>query len=271
LEAEYHNAIDEFEKAKNILVKIIDEVPAKEGNEQYFYEIGYAFHKLGDYKTADSYFAKIGEGEYKARLKLFSAETYELIAETYFAVYDYEKTDDYLKIAFAINPTLTSAFELQTKLAAVKTPKKQLIEAAENVIKSTQKDGNTNIEKYYELAVLYYQERDYDAATFALDKYLEKKPMDMPASFLKAACEHKLKKDGPATQLLARSVKNPGLTPELKAKIYFLQGLTYKSIDKLDLAEEAFKNANVGPFKPAAMNELEEIFKTRLKQSMSGK
>jgi tetratricopeptide (TPR) repeat protein len=264
-EAQYYNNMQEYAKAKTILDEIIKDVPVREGNDQYFFEIGFTYHRLGEFQKADGFFKNIIDPEYKGRLRMFAPETYYAMAETYFTVNEFAKAGEMLALVLKINPGFTQAYELQTKLANIKSDKSKLIEIAKGAIKSAEKDGNKPIDKYLDLANLYFQSGNYEQSIEIADEYLKARNMDMQAVFLKASAENKLKKVGDACNLLTRAVKNPSMAPEAKARMFFLLGLAYKNTDKLDLAEESFKNANVGSFKPAAISELDEIFKLRLK------
>ncbi|MDW7695170.1 tetratricopeptide repeat protein [Flammeovirgaceae bacterium SG7u.111] len=267
LEAQYFNYIGDYKTASDLLAKIINEVPEVEGNEKYFFELGYAYHKMGEYAKGEEYFKKADNGEYKVKIRQFTPEHYLEVAEVYFSVYEYGKSEDYLKLAQKINPTTDGALDLEAKLAAVKTSKTKLIEVAEKQLVQAEKDGNVQPDKYYELAVLFFQNEEYSDALEQCAKYNSISTRDYKAMFLQVACEYKLKQPESATEMLSRSVKNPKLTPEIKAKFNFLIGLSYESAGNYDQAEGFFRSAAKGPFRGAAAIELEEVFKSKQKKA----
>ncbi|UZR94693.1 tetratricopeptide repeat protein [Chondrinema litorale] len=268
LEAEYYNYIGDFNKAKEMLDKIIPSVPNVPGNEKYFYEAGYAYHHLEQFKKADEFFAKITDGEYKPKLFQFSADYYFNLAETYYHVYEYHESEKHLNTLLKIDPTYTSAFDLQAKLTAVKTNKSEMIKVMEAAIEAIEKDGNSApLEKIYELAILEYQNGQYEYAIESCNKILNINPAEYSVIFLKGACENQLKQSGEASATLERAVKNPKLPAEIKAKYYFLLGLIYKKAEELDQAEESFKNSMKGFFKASSIHELEMVFKQKQKLS----
>ncbi len=271
LEAQYYNYIGDYMTAKGILDKLITEVPEREGNEMYFFEMGYTLHQMEEYEKAKTYFAKADGGEYRVKIREFTPEFYLQAAEIYFSVYEYERAEENMNIALKIDPSLTQAYELQSKLAAIKTPKSEIIKATEANAKVVEKDGNKPLEKYYELAVLYYQARDWQSAANYCDKILEEKNMDIQTHYLRAACEYQLKEQGPSGSFLGRMIKNPSLGTEIRARIFFMLGLVNKSTDNLEAAEECFQNSAVGPFKGVATRELESILKMYQKRDMNGK
>ena len=267
LEAEYYNYIGDFKKAQTILDKIIPGVPEVVGNEKYFYEIGYAYHNLEQFAKADEYFAKITEGEYKPKLFQFTADYYFNLAETYYHVFDFHESEKHLTTLLKIDPAYTKAFDLQAKLTAVKAEKAEMIKVLEHAIEAVEKDGNTApLEKIYELALLYYQNGDFEFSIEQCDKILDKNPAEYSVIFLKGACENQLKKSGEAADTLERAVKNPRLPAEIKAKYYFLLGSIYKTAGELDRAEESFRNSTKGLFKAASIHEMELVFKEKQKR-----
>jgi len=261
LEAQYFNYIGDYPKAKSILDPLIKEVPIREGNEKYFYEIGYAYHHLEEYEQAKAYFKNADGGEFRAKLRFFTAEFYLEAADTYFAVYDYDKAEERLQVALAIDPSLTAAYDLKTKLAAIRSPKGEMIKAAQSAISVTEKDGNVSPEKLFELAVLQYQSEEFDGAKLTCDKILQIDNRDMQTYYLRAACEYQLEESGQGQDYLRRAIKNPSLRPEIKAKLYFMLAQINKSTGNLQEAEEFFKSAAIGPFKDTATLEIEEVWK----------
>ncbi len=267
LEAEYFNYIGDHKKAQTILDKLIPSVPEVPGNEKYFYEIGYAYHHLEQFEKADEYFAKIKEGEYKPKLFTFTADYYFNLAETYYHVFDFHESEKHLTTLLKIDPSYTKAFDLQAKLTAVKAEKAEMIKVLQHAIETVEKDGNSAPpEKIYELALLYYQNGDFEFAVEQCNKILAKNPAEYSVIFLKGACENQLKQSGDAAATLERAVKNPRLPAEIKAKYFFLLGSIYKTAGELDLAEKSFRNATKGLFKAASILEMDLVFKEQQKK-----
>ncbi|WP_020529011.1 tetratricopeptide repeat protein [Flexithrix dorotheae] len=267
LEAQYYNYIGDYNSAKDILDKIITQVPKIAENEQYFYEIGYAYHYLEEYEKAKEYFEFANGGEFKVKLIEFTPEFYFSLANAYFSIYEYQLSEKFLATTLKLNPSMTEAYDLQKKLASIKAEKAELISITKGEIEASEKDGNFLKDKVYELAFLYHQNGDYEFCMTACDKLIDKNPMDFNAIFLKAACEYQLNKPGSATETLERAVKNPRLNPEKKAQFNFMIGMNYKAAKNLDMAEEAFRGASKGYYRGATLKELESIQKAKQKSS----
>jgi tetratricopeptide (TPR) repeat protein len=265
-EAQYLNLSGKYEEALKILQVIIDdEVQAVEGNEQYFYELGVAYHMLGRYKEADIEFNKANNGEYKAKIRRYAPETYYEVASTYYNIWDYETAEKYLNIVMAIKPDFVDVQKLRQNLAALKADQKLLIKALEDQNKK-EKDKIALAKNYEDLSFYYFKAGNYQLAEINIDECMKIREFDMKLTFLKAMSEYKLKQPAQGADLLVRASKNPKLSPEEKARLSFVLGLLYRSGDNLNEAFKSFKISSVGTFKSASLIQIEEI--TRIKQGL---
>ncbi len=261
-EAVYYNETDQFQKAVEVLEKLIVDVPAVPGNEKYYFNLGLAHHRLGNYTKADEYLKNADNGPYKAQMRQFHPKYYFALANTYYTVYEYGEANNFNDIALAIDPALSEALELQKKLASIKTNKKKIIEAMEAGMKA-EKDKNKMLDAQKELILLYYQGGDYQKAVLASKEYVTQRPVDLQVVYMLAVAESKLSMFGEAATDLSKAVQNPRIAPELRASLYFTLGLIYKSEKKWELAEKAFISADSGEFRFAARYEFEQVAKLR--------
>lgn len=261
---QYHNEMQEYEEALAIMEELIKEVPEAEGNEKYFYELGVAYHRLGQYKKAQAEFAKIKAGPELSRIRQFQPEFYYSVSMAYFTVYAFQECEKYLDITLALKADHKEALELKQKLAGVKVPKGPMIAAMDAQVK-VEKDPVALAEKYKELADLHYQAESFQEAIAACNESLSINEKQLDVVFLKAMCEYRLKQPDDATAMLDKIVKNPSLKPGIKARFHFARGLIYKAGNNLNAAESAFKSAYTGPYRAAAMNELTLVFRQKMK------
>jgi len=268
MKAQYHNEVEEYQDALTIMEVLIKEVPEMEGNEMYFYELGVAYHMTGAYAKAQTEFEKIKTGPELSKTRLFQPEYYYSLSMAYFAVYAFDQCEKYLDIAIAIKPDYKEAFELKQNLAGVRVPKGKMIGAVQEQIK-IEKEPKALADKYHELANLHYQSDEYREAISACEESLNINEKQLDVVFLKAMCEYKLKQPDDAAAMLDKIVKNPSLSPAIKARCHFARGLIYKSGGNLTAAESAFKSAYTGTFRAAARNELTLVFRQKMKSETS--
>lgn len=264
-EALYFIEVSRYQEAIQNLEKVVAELKPEDGNEKYFFNLGVAYFNLAQYDKARENFKKADYNEYKQRIRQFTDEYYMSLAQTYFQVYEYDQAEQYLSIAMALNPTLSVGFELQKKLAAIKTDKSKIIQTQVNAI-SADKNPSTIRDKKVELANLYFQVGDYQEAMLMADALLKEDPRDIRFIYLKALCEYKLQHPAEAVEMLERVVKNPTLSQEVKAAFNFSLGIIYKESGDFVKSEEAFKNAFGGNFKAAVTNEFALLQALRLRK-----
>lgn len=263
-EAQYYIETEKYDLAKNILEKLVVNIPEKSGNEIYFFEMGRAYFHLADYKKAKVFFKKANNGAYRSKVLIYTPQFFLSIAKVYFAMYEYEFSEDALKIAFDMEEGSTDAFDLKKKIEQVKVDKRKLIEAVKSAIEQ-EKDKNKLADRYSELALYANQDGNHALAEIACTEYLKFKPLNYEMMFLQAMSLGKMKRHTDAINMLSRMLKNPKVPPQYKAKMNFGLGLIYKNSGDFDKAETAFKDAYSGSSKEASRYELMQIFKLRRK------
>lgn len=262
-EGAYLNIMDKYEEALPLLEKFMVDMPEAEGNEKYFYEMGYTYFMLGKYDKAGVMFKKCEnfEGEFRNKIKLFSAEAYYQAASAYLEVYSIEEADQHLSIALKIKPEYPEALNLKKRLAGFNVNQRKLIDAQVEQLKVT-KDPKALEKQYEQLANLYFQSGMYREAIGAIDEVLKTRLQDQKLSFMKAVCDYKLKITSQATEILERSLKNPAIQPIDRAKFHFTLGLIYKNTNDAAKAREAFSNSMTNAlFGAASRMELNRMFK----------
>ena len=223
--AKYYNVVGEYANAIKMMEKIIGSVPEVEGNEQYFYELGYAYFFHKDYKKSDEYLAKVHTGNYSKLKRQFTPEFLIRVADSYFDSYDYDRAEEYRTITVAKDQGNVKAIELGSKLAKVKGINyKAQIEALEKTI-----DASPTEQKYEELAKLYYVNEQYDEAIATADRFLATNQLDPKMNLMRSACEYQLKSPGAGTQFLGSAIKSPKLTPDQKALFGLMLSMVYRN------------------------------------------
>ncbi len=273
-EAQYYIETDQFEKAQEIMERLIVDVPEKSGNEMYFFEMGRIYFHLGEYDRAKEFFAKVLEGPYRTRTLVYTPEFLLSVADVYYRVYEYDASESILKQVFDITKgsAPTRAYDLQKELEGVKADKRKLVEAEKSAI-AQEKDVDKLAARYSELAKYAFQEGDMVQSDQACQEYVKLKPLDpltYEIMFLQAMALRKLQRYDDAITLLERMLKNSKIPTAVRAKLNFGLGMVYKSANRLNEADKAFQDAYGGPTKDAARYELTDIFNIKRKQDQQG-
>jgi tetratricopeptide (TPR) repeat protein len=258
----YHNEMGEHDKAYEIMKKLLEEVNPTSGNEQYFYQMAIAAQGVKKYEEVPEYLKNADGGEYRVKLRYFTPEYFLSLARAYFEIYEYSLADEFVRIALAIDPKFTDAFDLQRNLEAIKTPKGKIIETIENSLKA-EKNPDRIEEKRNELIYLYYQNEDFVNALRVADEYLDVNPRDIKVVFMKAIIEDKLNKHDEAIENLYKITRNPKLPPQLKATFGLALGRLLKNAKQYERAEKVLRDAYGGDVKDAVQFEVDDIKKRR--------
>lgn len=260
LAAQYYNVVGDYENAIKMMEGIITNVPEVEGNEQYFYELGYAYFFNKQYDKANEQLEKIKQGPYSRQKKQFEPDFLIQVANSYFKVYEYERADEYRTITLAIDPSNTQAIELQSRLAKVQGDFSAQISALEQTIDA----GNASEEKYEELTRLYYITKDYQSAMGTADRYLKTNMRDLKMNFMRAACEYQTKAPSTGAQTLSDAIKSPKLSPDQKAIFGLMLSMIYRNAEDLKSAMQYLKYPYRNKeFNAVARVEKELIFRLR--------
>ncbi|NME70610.1 tetratricopeptide repeat protein [Flammeovirga aprica] len=264
-EAMYWNEMDHPEKAEELMAKIIGDIEPLSGNERYYYQYIWSLFNQGKYKEASEWMDKMTTNEAEAMFTIFREEYYFSLAQTYFQVMDYPKSQKMIDITLGINSSYIEAFDLQKQLAAIHTDKTKVIAAQDRALMA-EKDIKKRSQKLLELATLNYQSEDFATAYIHLEEFQDALPQNernINVIFIKTMCEKNLGEIGGSTEKLKKVIHNPSITPPVKAKYNFAIALVYKEIGDYKNAETFLKAAYGGSYKSAVRYEFSDIQKLK--------
>ncbi|AZQ62970.1 tetratricopeptide repeat protein [Flammeovirga pectinis] len=264
-EAMYWNEMDSPEKAEDLMAKIIGDIEPLSGNERYYYQYIWSLFSQGKYSEASQWMDKITTSEAEAMFMIFREDYYFSLADTYFDVMDYEKSQAMIDITLGINSSYIEAFDLQKQLAAIHTTKTKVIAAQDRALMA-EKDIKKRSAKLLELAILNYQSADYSTAYIHLEEFqnvLPQNERNINVIFIKTMCEKNLMQVGASTEKLKKVIHNPSINPPTKAKYNFAIALVYKEAGDYKQAENFLKAAYGGSFKNTVRYEFSEIQKLK--------
>lgn len=260
-EAMYWNEMEHPEKAEELMSKIIGDIEPLSGNERYYYQYIWSLFNQGKYSEASQWMDKITTNEAEAMFTIFREEYYFSLAETYFQVMDYAKSQAMIDVTLGINSSYIEAFDLQKQLAAIHTNKTKVIAAQDRALMA-EKDIKKRSAKLLDLATLNYQAEDFATAYIHLEEFQDALPQNernVNVIFIKTMCEKNLGEVGGSTEKLKKVIHNPNIAPPVKAKYNFSIALVYKEVGDYKNAETFLKAAYGGSYKSAVRYEFSDI------------
>lgn len=264
-DAKISNENGEYQEArKNMEIattKLEGQPPAQ--SAKYWYELGFACNKLGDYACSSKAWEKAYFGKYKALIdrekSVNSPAFYYRIAMSYYAGGDYNKCREQINKSLELQNNFSAAYLLMGKI-----DKKQgnYSSAIDNYKKAAgfEEDPAKKAKLLSSLASLQVDAGEYSGAMSSLNEAMSKAQPTAQLSYLKAVCHYHLGQYDSAVNLLEGMVNNTQ-DAALKAKYSFLIGMSAKNTDT-EKAKAAFKAAAAGPmYKAASKIELEKLMK----------
>lgn len=277
LDARYHNAIGEYEKALGFITPIVDNFgdQESEGYAKFYYEKGYAHHMLGEYDKAKKYLDRAKYGNFVDQVKKLEPEYYLKIAEGYKRVYEFGKAYEVIQKVLAMDPNNKEAVALEKEL----TPETN--DSTLNVYKlrlrthfknkednEARKDGRSNrptlserelAKLYYNLCVFNFKAKNYDAALLAANKYLARNPSNTLIIFYRAMSLFKLSEYNDAEGILYDLANTPRVKPEARIMSHLALGMIRSKTQQYELARSSLNKSARGIFRPVSLYELQNI------------
>lgn len=227
---------------------------------KYWYELGFACNKLGDYQCSQKAWEKAYFGKFKPLIdrerSASSPAYYYRIATSYYTGGDYEASRAQIDKALELQNNFSAAYLLQGKI-----DKKQgsFTSAIDNYRKaaSFEEDPAKKGKILQSLASLQADAGDYSGALSSANDALSKQPGNPQLIYIKALSHYHLGQHSSVIGTLEPLLANT-TDAATKAKYSFLIGMSAKNSD-VEKAKAMFKAAMAGPFKPAAKNELDKL------------
>lgn len=227
---------------------------------KYWYELGFACNKLGDYQCSQRAWEKAYFGKYKTLIdrerSVSSPAYYYRIATSYYTGGDFDASREQIAKALELQNNFSAAYLLQGKI-----DKKQgnFTSAIDNYRKavSFEEDAAKKGKILQSLASLQADAGDYSGALNSINDALSKQPGSPQLTYLKALAHYHLGQHSSAISTLEPLLASTQDAAS-KAKYSFLIGMAAKNTD-VEKAKSMFKAAMAGPFKPAAKNELDKL------------
>ncbi len=265
-DAKISNQNGDYENAKQSMLtatsspSMATEAPANAA--KYWYELGYAYNKIGDYQNAQKAWEKAYFGKYKPlidREKSINSPAYFYrMAVSYYMINAYDECKQQIDKALELQNNFSAAYLLMGKMDKKRgnfTGAVENYKSAANFETDPAKKGKLEAM----LVSLQVDAEDFNGAVTTANSVLSKVPNSPSVIYQKAIAQYRLGQYNSAISSLESLM--PTTTDNLtKAKYNFIIGMAARNSDT-EKAKVAFKNAMFGPYKPAAKNELDKLMK----------
>ncbi|WP_338790078.1 tetratricopeptide repeat protein [Bernardetia sp. Wsw4-3y2] len=254
----YHNQEKEYAQAISDAEAGLKLLSDSKDAPRFYFQLGYALHEIGEYEKAKDALAKANVGSFKEKVfKMMPNYQYRL-AQAYHTIFEYKTAKEYVHQALKQDPNYAQANELGGQLAVEEINHTTVIERLKVAVGHA-KDYDTKARSYSELALLQFQNEDYQEAIHSSDSCLAIQPLRYDVRFLRAvSLFHSGNTDEAITEMRQLSHLS-NIPPTLQAQFTFATGVMYRKIGKNDFAIQYFKNVKHGDFRYAAQEEMKKL------------
>jgi len=258
-EAKYFNFTKKHEAAKQSMITALKTVRSVESQKiaRFYYELGYAYYHLGEYRSAKAAFNYANYGEFRALIAKMTPQYNYAMASAYQSAYLYPQSKELLELCLALDKDYSKARELLRAVGG----KINNFSAIQLRIPMVEKEVNPirKAQRYLEIAEYQLGASKYQEAIAYADKALALQPRYQMAIILQGVANYQLKNYTQAKALL-NSVANDRTTDsETRAAASFALGIVSKANGDKRSAIASFKAAQYGNFRYASDKELGEM------------
>ncbi len=261
-EASIQNRKGNFEAAKKAMLAATEMLPSKDPRvvAKYYYELGYAHNKLGEYEASSEAFKYADVGPFRSLIAKLSPQFYASAAIAYMKIYDFKKSRELLATSLKMKQDYSHAHVMLATIEQMEADKSEAIAELRHAA-SKEKDSSKLSRIYQQMAMLLLENGKYNEAIEASRKHQQLDDKNYEVIFIEAVSLVRLNNTKQAVSVMERLVNFAGLDIETRAKYEFMLALIYKDMGNAKLAKASFKHAQAGLYKTLASMELEEIEK----------
>ena len=263
-DAKISNKNGDYQNAKGNMLTATSKLDgvAPASSAKYWYELGYAENKLGDYANAQKAWEKAYFGRYKSLIdrerSINSPAYFYRMAVSYYMNGAYEESQEQVGKSLELQNDFGAAYLL---LGKIDKKRGDYNAAIENYRSAANFETNAGKKSKLQsmLVSLQVDAQDYQGAVSTANTVLGTQPGNTRISYLKALAQYHMGQYGSAIGIL-ENLSGSSTDNKAKAKYNFMIGMAARNTDT-EKAKSAFKAAMFGPYKPAAKNELDKLMK----------
>ncbi len=254
----YHNQENEYAQAITDAETGLKLLNDTKDSPRFYFQLGYALHQIGEYQKAKNVLLKANVGSFKEKVfKMMPNYQYRL-AQSYYTIFEYKTAKKHVEQTLKQDPNYTQGSELRGQLAISEINHTAVIERLKIAVQHA-KDYEAKARSYSELALLEFQNENYQDAVYSSDSCLIIQPLRYDVRFLRAVSLFNIGKTSEAITEMRQLSHLSNIPLSLKAQFTFATGVMYRKIGKNDFAIQYFKNVKHGDFRYAAQEEVRKL------------
>ncbi|MDW7695675.1 tetratricopeptide repeat protein [Flammeovirgaceae bacterium SG7u.111] len=259
-EASIHNSKGNYEAAKQAMVTATNAIPVKDPKKvaRFYYELGYAYNKLGEYEKSSEAFKYANFGPYKSLIAKLSPKFYTTAAICYMRINHFEKSKEMLHTALKMQPNFSQAYVFLSNISKKEANQNVALDELKKAA-SVESDPKNLANIYKNMAQIQLDNGLYQEAISSAETYLKSEPKNYQVLFIKGIAQYHLKDFKQALVTLDNVANTPGLDVESSSKFYFALGLAYWDVKDFKMAKNCLKRAQYGPYKSVSTMLYEEV------------
>ena len=228
---------------------------------KYFYGLGLAYSKLGDMENAKRSWAQVKSAQYRKLIQRELAKNNEVyyykIAISYYLNGEYEEANKFLDRSLELQRDFARAYILKGKIERKQGNMTRAVEEFERAI-DLEKDQARKAKMYGIVAKMQLRNEDNYGAINSIERAMALGASSASLLYLKAKAEYQSGRYRDAATTLQNLLAATN-DPKSKARYNFLLGMASRRSGDYEDAQQAFRGAMFGPYKPAAMIEMENL------------
>ncbi|MFK7972401.1 MAG: tetratricopeptide repeat protein [Bacteroidia bacterium] len=230
---------------------------------KYFYGLGLAHSKLGDMENAKRAWAQVKSSQYRRLIQRELSKNNEIyyykIAISYYLNGEYEEADRYLDKSLELQRDFARAYILKGKMESKQGNGSRAVEYFERAI-DLEDDPARKAKMYGIVAKMQLRNDDSYGAISSVERAISLGTGSPSVSllYMRAKAEYQSGRYRDAISSL-QTILSATNDPKAKARYNFLLGMASRRAGESEAAEQAFRGAMFGPYKPAASVELENL------------
>lgn len=226
----------------------------------FYYELGFAYYHIGDYKNANTNFENGYQGQYKSLISKLQPSHFFNVAYGFSMIYEYETTDKMLQTVLKIDPTFARAYDLLADIAIKQEHHHMGILYYEKAVKGLAGQDQYVEEIYVNKLIpsLINAER-YTEGIKICDEALKLFPNSRSIKYLKAIAYHHLNKNNEAIAIMDLVMAEPGIPAQEEGLYHFALGMMHKANNNNEAAKNSLRSASKGAYTNASLYVYEVI------------
>ncbi len=259
-EANIYNQKGMHGQAKNAMEAAVSQINVNDPriSAKFFYELGLAYSRLGDYEKSSEALRRANFGPFKPLVAKLSPQYYTNAASVLLGIPDVPGAKTLIDMALKIHPGNSLAHSLMANVSRKETQGIQAVQIFKKAIENATEHAK-QAAIYRDMAKAQMESEQFKSAIETLNMLLVLEKNDYQALMMRAVSLYRSQQFAFAIDELSSLASLQGFDRERKAQYFYYLGLCHRDTKQLETAWDNFEQAATGEFKPLADMELDKI------------